>query len=428
MYIIKRLMEVLRDQTGHTETYLPDVMTISIQDKSDRHAAVTDPEVNTFHRAIASIVVLAQCFGLLPVHGVTAPSAQSLRFRWASARVVYTAFVLCLLLFMVLFCSLYTLQIGGSFQDAQCMIFYGIGTATYAMFLEIARRWPRLMVQWSTVEQKQSCYGPSRRLRLKIRCITAMILSGAAVEHLLNEYNNLKFAAQQANTTTSIIRQYMLKSHHHLFNYVGYSHACAAVATMAGALATFSWNYMDLFISITSIALAERFRLLNRHLQNVRGKTLPGQIWKQIREHYTSLMDLTDTLNLCISHMVLLSFGSNLYFICLQLFNTLGRLAKWYERVYFYWSFGFLILRTVTMSLSVASINDESHLPRSVLFAVPARGYNVEVSRFLQLVTTCEVALTGLNFFSVTRTMLLTMAGTIVTYEIVLVQFSHNDS
>jgi hypothetical protein len=32
------------------------------------------------------------------------------------------------------------------------------------------------------------------------------------------------------------------------------------------------------------------------------------------------------------------------------------------------------------MSLSVASINDESHLPKSVLFAVPTGGYNVEVS------------------------------------------------
>jgi hypothetical protein len=95
-----------------------------------------------------------------------------------------------------------------------------------------------------------------------------------AVEHLLNEYNNVKFAVQHANTTTSIIRQYMLKSHHHLFSYLGYSHACAAVATMAVALATFSWNFMDLFISITSIALAERFRLLNRHLQKVRGKVI----------------------------------------------------------------------------------------------------------------------------------------------------------
>jgi gustatory receptor len=47
------------------------------------------------------------------------------------------------------------------------------------------------------------------------------------------------------------------------------------------------------------------------------------QFWRRTREHYTSLMHLTDTLNLCVSHTVLLSFGSNLYFICLQLFNSL---------------------------------------------------------------------------------------------------------
>jgi hypothetical protein len=92
------------------------------------------------------------------------------------------------------------------------------------------------------------------------------------VEHLLNEYNNVQFAAQHANTTVSVLRQYMLKSHHHLFQYLAYSHACAAFATTAAAVATFSWNFMDLFIAVTGIALTERFRLLNRHLQAVRGK------------------------------------------------------------------------------------------------------------------------------------------------------------
>jgi gustatory receptor len=52
-------------------------------------------------------------------------------------------------------------------------------------------------------------------------------------------------------------------------------------------------------------------------------QTLSEQFWKQTREHYTSLTHLTDTLNICISHIVLLSFASNLYFICLQLFNSL---------------------------------------------------------------------------------------------------------
>jgi hypothetical protein len=76
------LKEVLRDQAGGVKTYLLVVMTISTistRDKSDRQATVTDLDINTFHRALASIVVLAQCFGLLPVHGVTALSPQSLR-------------------------------------------------------------------------------------------------------------------------------------------------------------------------------------------------------------------------------------------------------------------------------------------------------------------------------------------------------------
>jgi multisubunit Na+/H+ antiporter MnhB subunit len=45
--------------------------------------------------------------------------SPSYRFHWTSVRVVYTVAVLFTLLFMVLFCSLYTLQIGGSFQDAR---------------------------------------------------------------------------------------------------------------------------------------------------------------------------------------------------------------------------------------------------------------------------------------------------------------------
>uniref|UniRef100_A0A8D9AWY0 Gustatory receptor for sugar taste 64f n=1 Tax=Cacopsylla melanoneura TaxID=428564 RepID=A0A8D9AWY0_9HEMI len=47
-----------------------------------------------------------------------------------------------------------------------------------------------------------------------------------------------------------------------------------------------------------------------------------------------------------------------------------------------------------------------------------------KVSRFLTQVTSDDLALTGCKFFSVTRSLMLTIAGTIVTYEIVLVQFN----
>jgi gustatory receptor len=52
-------------------------------------------------------------------------------------------------------------------------------------------------------------------------------------------------------------------------------------------------------------------------------QTLSEQFWTQTRENYASLTQLAGTLNHYISHIVLLSFASNLYFICLQLLNSL---------------------------------------------------------------------------------------------------------
>lgn len=94
------------------------------------------------------------------------------------------------------------------------------------------------------------------------------------------------------------------------------------------------------------------------------------------------------------------------------------------RRIYFCFSFGFLLARTTAVSLYAASIHDESRLPAPILYSVSGTSYGNEVSRFLTQVTTDNISLTGMKFFSVTRGLVLTVAGTIVTYELVLVQFN----
>ncbi|KAL6444635.1 hypothetical protein ACFW04_002021 [Cataglyphis niger] len=78
----------------------------------------------------------------------------------------------------------------------------------------------------------------------------------------------------------------------------------------------------------------------------------------------------------------------------------------------------------MAVSLYVASIHDESLLPAPILYSVSSSCYSNEISRFLTQVTTDNISLTGMKFFSVTRSLVLTVAGTIVTYELVLVQFN----
>lgn len=49
------------------------------------------------------------------------------------------------------------------------------------------------------------------------------------------------------------------------------------------------------------------------------------------------------------------------------------------ERIYFYWSFGLLIIRTVCLCLFGAKVNDESTKPMLVLNSVSSDIYNLEV-------------------------------------------------
>ncbi|CAG2069272.1 unnamed protein product, partial [Timema podura] len=90
--------------------------------------------------------------------------------------------------------------------------------------------------------------------------------------------------------------------------------------------------------------------------------------------------------------------------------NNAGRpLNDPVDIVYFYYSFGYLLLRSVSVSLFAASIYDETKEPKAILYSVPSESFNVEVQRFLQQVTFDDVVLTGLNFFSITRSLLLTV-------------------
>lgn len=66
----------------------------------------------SFQEAIGSILVLAQCFGFMPVIGVKSDSASQLRFKWNSFRTLYS-FVVFLLLSVYAVMTFWILLKGG---------------------------------------------------------------------------------------------------------------------------------------------------------------------------------------------------------------------------------------------------------------------------------------------------------------------------
>lgn len=58
----------------------------------------------------------------------------------------------------------------------------------------------------------------------------------------------------------------------HLFMILPYSPWIAVVAKVVNIIATFCWNYMDLFVMMIGVGLSTRFRQINEDLQRTKGK------------------------------------------------------------------------------------------------------------------------------------------------------------
>ncbi|KAI4484429.1 hypothetical protein M0802_013059 [Mischocyttarus mexicanus] len=248
------------------------------------------------------------------------------------------------------------------------------------MFLWLSPRWATLQNDWRAMERFIDSNKSLRpRLRLKFLIISISVLVFALFEHILSIINNsIDFEWGTTNSTfNNFLRVYVTTSHRFIFEIIEYNFAIGIYIFIVSKLATFVWNFTDLFVMLVSTGLAERYKALNKRLLVLTKKHANTVDWSEFRSDYAILSALMKKVDNDISPIILLSFANNLYFICLQLLNGLSG---------------------------------------------PMEGHITQ--RLQYQLTTDDVALTGLRFFSITRNFMLALAGAIVTYEVVLLQFN----
>ncbi|KAL4113449.1 hypothetical protein QTP88_017066 [Uroleucon formosanum] len=381
---------------------------------------------NSLHRAITPLLMLMQMSGLLPVQGIRTQNTSYLVFNWFSWILVYSIILVGSSIVMVLLIMYNLYNNGLTYTTTGDLVFYGGTLIIYILFIHLGRKWPKVMKKWELMELEMKQYGYPPNMAIRIKMSLCIILLLSTIEHLASILTGvLKAIHCSPDGLYYIFRLYFLTWLKTVFTYINYSFVVAVTLKIFDILYSYAWNFIDLLIIILAYALTEKFKQLNQKLARVRGKVLPNMYWRNSRETYNILASLTQDFDKFLSPVILLSFGHNLYFICLQLLNSLKPMISSWEVVCFVFLFTYLVGRTCLVSLYVASINDQSKKPKAVLFSVPAECYGVEVERFLMQVTANELSFTGCNFFSVTRTFMLTIAGTIVTYELVLIQFNN---
>ncbi|XP_031346284.1 gustatory receptor for sugar taste 64f-like isoform X1 [Photinus pyralis] len=397
-----------------------------------------DLDEQRLFKSFAFVVLLGQVFGIMPLSDACGPHEHCIYFKWKSWKVLYTLLVVVGSVFCGWSTIYHMANHGSTMGLVSAVMFYLNSIVVHLLFVSLAKDWAHLMREWSAVDIGMRSYGWPSNLDARLKITSVIILSFATSEHLLSAIQNFVRAINCRNTIAEIFEYFFVNlAYPQVFSSITYSIGIGVTLQVITLISTFSWTYIDLFIILISSALALRFRQVSDRMESYLQAAVavreikPRQplqlsdivLWRNLREDYNRLSKLCRILNEHISYIVLVSFGSNLFFILVQFFNSLKPIRNTTEMVYFYFSFGFLIGRTICVSLYGSWIHDESQKFIPLLNSVPSTIYNIEVRRFVLHVGIETISLTGKKFFNVTRSIVLSIAGTIVTYELVLIQF-----
>ncbi|XP_055605237.1 gustatory receptor for sugar taste 64b-like [Uranotaenia lowii] len=321
------------------------------------------PPIKTddFRTAIWPIIFIGQFFTLFPVSGLFSGDVKRLQFRWVSLRTFYS----------------YT------------FLFLG-ALAILAQIHHIIR---------------------------------TSVSAGAIIEDAMHMVavvrSNEKFQFACTNET-NFWKLFYNREHVKVFAYMNYHIMMVLVIEFAHKVYLFMWTFMDLFITLVSLSLSIRFEQLYFRIAPHKGKLLPDAYWVEIRHHYIKISKLVEFMDRELSPMVIVTCGSDIYFIAYQLYMSVQMDASVFSTVYFRFSLLFLILRALLMLVTSSHVYVASRKPLEILRSVPMCSWNNNVRRFTNEILNIDSALSGHKFFFLKRGLILAMTGTLITYELVM--------
>lgn len=121
-----------------------------------------------------------------------------------------------------------------------------------------------MLPKWRHPQQK-------RRLDNRVKLLTCIILSCALIEHALSITSHISFAVVCLNHTITF-EEFARVESVHVFVLVEYSIWLGMMGRFLNMVATFAWNFMDLFIILMSVGLTSLFDRINADLIHVKGE------------------------------------------------------------------------------------------------------------------------------------------------------------
>ncbi|XP_062557005.1 gustatory receptor for sugar taste 64b-like [Armigeres subalbatus] len=386
----------------------------------------------SFHQAVAPVLFLGQCITLMPVVEIFSRSSRNTRFKLRSVRFMYSSFYLLSAgIYTILACRRFILK-GLNVSSFADMFYLVFNYAITVLFMLIALQWHKVLKEFANCEKLmlKDVYTKltQRTTRFNLAWRIRMVISGIMVLAFAEDFLNY-FSAYQDNivqmkycnrTQISFWENFYVRDHPQIFHHVPVNIGTVMFIEWINRCLRYTWTYLDLFIICFSYAAQFRYTQIYQRLVSMQGTPYSTTFWREIRTDYVAVSQLVAYLDDNFGHLILLSCANDMYFIATQLFNGFQRRPAFMTMVYFWYSLALLIFRTLCMLYIGSGVHVASMSPLNILRNVPSKYWGLDLQRLTDDVASGENTLSGKKFFYLKRQIILAMAGTLVTYELVL--------
>ncbi|OXA56316.1 Gustatory receptor for sugar taste 64a [Folsomia candida] len=376
-------------------------------------------------------IIIGACFGLIPIRGLREecfhPDKQV--FGWKHIRTLITIIVTFLIFLNTFFIthSFFIGIISKQNNSAGSLVlsfsgvwFYTAGTLVYAFFLLRSKRLCAYFGHWVKVsEQICDTLQPDWNICRDVNLICILVLLDCLAENTLFHFHAMR--PQQRGRMGSLTFEEVLRdyynSNQYIFPFFNYSPAVTLGLLFTNKLATYAWNFGDIFLMIFSRALYARYASLNSFIESL--MVPDGSVclikkgtvsWANVRRNFLLITKLLEEGNQLLSPLIWLSYITDIFFVCRQLYEGLAPSANDrypINKVYMAWSLFHLIIRTIGVNWMAAKICESAHKISKILQHCYPEEYDDDVRRLERYLSTKIIGITGNGCFIITRSFIL---------------------
>ncbi|XP_026323298.1 gustatory receptor 5a for trehalose-like [Hyposmocoma kahamanoa] len=308
----RRTFEVADDWTGGSIRHFKRNFDILLhKDLSRRHhKEIVEPGneqlqkvESSFQSAMKLPIIIAQCFGLFPVIGFSGTDASKLSTPTHAKAA----------------CTLSRLS-NEYYYVSAVTVFYFMTTVIGLLFLRMATKWLKLCKHIAKTEAADPLRDKNLPRKCQIACI--LVLSLAAVEHILSDVSGVAFAMDY-QPNSPIYEVYMRQCYSFVWTYIPYNPIIGFLLKIISIQCTFNWNFADAFVMCISFYLTARLQQINDRIIAVQGKYAPSSFYRTVREDYSRIICLIRKIDEDVNGVIFVSYAVNLFIICMQLLHTL---------------------------------------------------------------------------------------------------------